>query len=352
LNRREASPQAGAPGLGKRERRVLKSIIEGYIRSGEPVGSQAIAPGCEVSSATVRNVMSELEGQGLLEKAHTSSGRRPTEAGYRYYVSSLLTLKEPPPEQRDRILRSCSESGEVSGCLHEASRLLHDFSSHAGVVATPKGSSERIHQIDLLRLPDGRLLAVVVTQEGLVHHRLLIGDFPGSAEDLARATATLNGLLRDNTVEAVRERILMELQQKRALFDQLLERVLTLVESALADPSAPEILMSGQSSLLDSKDLDLDRIRILFHALEEKRQLLKILDQAAHARSLQVLIGAEGLLGQASGVALVTFPYGLPGHVLGTVGVIGPTRMDYGRVIPLVRYTARTVSSAMSSLLA
>jgi heat-inducible transcriptional repressor len=267
-------------------------------------------------------------------------------------VDTLLTLREPSPQHRDRILRSCSESSEVSGCLQGASRLLHDLSRHAGVVATPKGNAERIHQIDLLRLPDGRLLAVVVTQEGLVHHRLLSGDFPGSPADLARATATLNDLLRENTVEAVRERLVLELEQKSALFDQLLERVLTLVESALADPAPPDILMSGQSSLLDSPDLDLERIRVLFQALEEKRQLLKILDQAAHARSLQVLIGAEGLLGQASGVALVTFPYGLPGQVLGTVGVIGPTRMDYARVIPLVRYTAQTVSGAMSSLLA
>jgi transcriptional regulator of heat shock response len=238
---------------------VLKAIVEGYIRSGEPVGSQAIAPGCEVSSATVRNVMSELETQGLLEKAHTSSGRRPTDAGYRYYVDSLLTLKEPSPQHRDRILRSCSESSEFAGCLQGASRSLHDLSRHA---------------------------------------------------------------------------------------------VLTLVEPAPDDPAPPEILTSGQSSLLDWPDLDLERIRVLFQALEEKQQLLRILDQAAHAECLQVLIGPEGLLGQVSGVALITFPYGLPGQVLGTVGVIGPTRMDYARVIPLVRYTAQTVSGAMSSLLA
>jgi heat-inducible transcriptional repressor len=334
--------------LGERDGHVFRAIVEDYIRTGELVGSQSVAPRCEVSSATVRNVMADLEAQGLLEKPHTSAGRRPTDAGYRYYVDALLTVREPDREEQKLIEVGCAEPAAVDGCLQEASRLLHALSRHAGVVATPRSEPGRLRQIDLLRLSDGQILAVVVTCEGLVLNKILAVDFPVSAAELQRATRTLNGLLQDATVEQIRERLVHELQQKRELYDRLLERALTVVQAVVSEAAPPDLLMSGQSSLLNTPDLDLGGIRSLFTALEEKGRLLQILDQAANARSLQIYIGSESALGQDSGVALVTSPYGVAGQVLGAVGVIGPTRMDYARVIPLVDFTARTVSKVLS----
>ncbi|MHB8417363.1 MAG: heat-inducible transcriptional repressor HrcA [Myxococcales bacterium] len=342
------APPSSESALGEREAQILRAIVEDYIRSGEPVGSQTVAPRCEVSAATVRSVMADLESQGLLEKPHTSAGRKPTDQGYRYYVDALLTVREPDPGEQRLIERGCAVPAGIESRLQEASRLLHSLSRHAGVVATPRPSPSRLRQIDLLRLGDGRVLAVVVTQEGIVLNKLLEVDFTVSAAELSRATRTLNGLLAEHTAEEVRERITRELELEKGAYDLLLERALALVQTVVAGAAAPELLLSGQASLLEAPDLDLARIRSLFAALEEKQRLLAIFEQTARGGSMQIFIGAESPLGQDAGVAVVTAPYGAHGQILGAVGVIGPTRMDYGRVIPLVDFTARTVTQVLS----
>lgn len=330
--------------LGDRERLILKGIIQDYIATGSPVGSQQLAPRCDVSSATIRNVMADLESQGLLEKAHTSSGRRPTDAGYRYYVDTMLTVKGPGRLDRERIERAVGAPESFTMRMHEASQLLHELSRHAGVVATPRASPTRLRQIDLLRIRGDQILAVLVTPEGLIHNKLLHIEFEASAEELARTTKTLNHLLRDQTLEEVRDRLDRELREGRAAYDRFLEPALGLVERALSAVPGGEVVLSGQSSLLSAPDLDLARARLLFEALEEKQRLVRILEQAASAGELQIYIGSESDLGE---VALVASPYGLEGQVLGTVGVIGPIRMDYAKVIPLVEFTAKAVSRAL-----
>ncbi len=348
------SPQPAPSGaaadsrLGERESQILRSIVEDFIRTGEPVGSSSVAPRCDVSPATVRNVMAELEAQGLLEKPHTSAGRRPTDAGYRYYVDALVAVREPAPRERELIERGCGAPSEVEGCLQEASRLLHALSRHAGVVAFPRPESTRLRRIDLLRLGDSQILAVAVTPEGRILNKILAVDFAVTASELSHAARTLTGLLQESTIEEVRDRLAQELSQKREQADRLLQRALGLVEAVVGAAAPPDLVMSGQSSLLEGGDLDLGKLRSLFSAIEEKSRLLEILDQAAHARSLQIFIGAESDLGEQAGVALVTSPYGVGGETLGAIGVIGPTRMDYGRVIPLVDFTARTVSRVLS----
>jgi heat-inducible transcriptional repressor len=335
-------------GLGERERQILKGIVEGFIRSGTPVGSQLIAPLWDVSAATVRSVMADLEGQGLLEKAHSSSGRRPTDRGYRYYVDTLLTTQDPSSEERERIAREVAHSDAPSSQLSTASHLLHELSMYAGVVATPKPDSMRLRQIDLLKLSGGQILAVLVTPEGLVHNKLLQVKTDLSAQDLAAATASLNRLLQDNSIDDVRRLLRREIDEKRAAYDALLATALSLVERALAQSAPGELLISGQASLLASSDLDLPHLRSLLEAVEEKHRLLEILEQAQSAGSLQIYIGAESDLGEVAGVAVVASPYRSEGRVVGAVGVIGPTRMDYAKVIPLVEYTAHTVSRALS----
>jgi heat-inducible transcriptional repressor len=334
--------------LGERERQILKGIVEGFIRSGNPVGSQLLAPLWDVSAATVRSVMADLEGQGLLEKAHSSSGRRPTDRGYRYYVDTLITMKDPSSEERARIAREVADSDAPQSQLSTASQLLHELSMHAGVVATPRPDSMRLRQIDLLRLRGGQILAVLVTPEGIVHNKLLHVKTDLSAEDLAAATSSLNRLLENNSIEEVRQLLRREIDEKRAAYDALLAAALSLVEKALALSTPSELLVSGQSSLLASPDLDLPHLRSLLKAVEEKHRLLEILEQAQTAGTLQIYIGAESDLGEATGVAVVASPYRAEGRVVGAVGIIGPTRMDYAKVIPLVEYTARTVSRALS----
>jgi heat-inducible transcriptional repressor len=336
------------PGLGERERQILKGIVEGYIQSGIPVGSQTLAPRWDVSAATVRSVMADLEGQGLLEKAHSSSGRRPTDRGYRYYVDTLLTMKDPSSHERERIERAVASSDAPENRLSTASHLLHELSRYAGVVATPKPNSMRLRQIDLLKLRGGQILAVLVTPEGLVHNKLLQVKTDLSAEDLATATSSLNRLLENNSIDEVRQLLRREIDERRVAYDALLQAALALVEQALAQSSAGELLVSGQASLLATPGLDLAHLRSLLKAVEEKHRLLEILEQAQTAGALQIYIGAESDLGEATGVAVVASPYRAEGRVVGAVGVIGPTRMDYAKVVPLVEYTARTVSRVLS----
>lgn len=344
-----ANPEPTREKLGEREAQILRAIVEDYIRSGEPVGSQALAPRCEVSPATVRSVMADLEAQGLLEKPHASAGRRPTDQGYRYYVDALVTVQGPEEDERRLIERELRPGpAAVEPVLQEASRLLHALSHHAGVVATPRPSPSRLRQIDLLKLSGERVLAVVVTQEGLVLNKLLDVDFPVTAAELARATRTLNALLQDSSVDEVRERLRREVELRREQYDRLLSKALALVQAVVAGAATPELLLSGQASLLEAPDLDLARIRSLFVALEEKQRLLSIFEQTAQARAMQIFIGAESDVGNEAGVAVVTSPYAARGQVLGAVGVIGPTRMDYGRVIPLVDFTARAVTKVLS----
>lgn len=343
----EREQRGGARPLGEREGQILRAIVEDFIRTGEPVGSQSVAPRCEVSSATVRSVMGELESLGLLEKPHASAGRRPTDAGYRYYVDALLTVGEPLSEDR-RLIDEGLGGGSLGPGLQEASRLLHALSRHAGVVATTRSESTRLRQIDLLRLGDGKILAVVVTEEGRVLNKLLSLERPPTTEDLGRVTRALNQLLGEGTVEELRERLAREIAQKRALCDELLGQALGLVQRVLAEEARPELLLSGQSTLLAGRDVDLGRIRSILEAIEDGTILLGILEQAVTARSLQIFIGAESPLGEGAGVALVAAPYAVAGQLLGAVGVIGPTRMDYSRVIPLVDYTARTVSRILA----
>jgi heat-inducible transcriptional repressor len=337
-------PHRDSPPLDERERLILKGIIEDYIASGAPVGSQHLTARVDVSSATIRNVMMDLESQGLLEKAHTSSGRRPTDAGYRYYVDTLLTMKAPARGDRQRIQRTVGGTEQLATRMADASQLLHELSRHAGVVATPRPTPTRLRQIDLLRIRGDRILAVLVTPEGLVHNKFLQVDFEASPEDLRQATQTLNQLLQGSTVDEVHARLSREVSEGRAAYDQFLNKALGLVERALSEVAPAEVIVSGQSTLLASPDLDLDRARALFAALEEKKRLLRILEQAASAGELQIYIGAESELGD---VVVVASPYGVEGQVLGTVGVIGPLRMDYAKVIPLVEFTAKAVSKVL-----
>ncbi len=336
--------------LDDRARDVLRAVVQEFISSGEPVGSQHLTRRgeFEVSPATMRNVLAELEAQGFLEKPHTSAGRVPTDAGYRFFVDSLLQLKSPATA--DQQLIESALSGAVEDRVQEAGRLLHQLSHHAGVVLIPRPSAGTLTRIELLRLGDDRALAILVGAGGKVQNKLLALDAPASQDELTRAANYLNELLKQTaTIEEVRSRILQELDAQRMQYDELTARALKLGAQATDVSSAERVVIEGTGSFLDSREFadDVRRMRALFKELDDKHRLLALLDRVQRAREMQIFIGAESEFGSHGDVTLIATPWTADGEVLGTVGVIGPTRLDYQRVIPLVNFTAKVLSRVL-----
>ncbi len=338
--------------LDERGRDVLRAVVQEFIASGDPVGSQHLTRRAEfeVSPATMRNVLSELEALGYLEKPHTSAGRVPTDQGYRFFVDSLLQLKAPTAQDQALIEQGLGASG-VEERMQEAGKVLHLLSRHAGVVLIPRPSAVTLQRIEFVRLSDDRALAILVGSGGQVQNKLVALDQPLSAEALQAASSYLNELFRAaSSIEDVRGRILQELDSERAQYDQLAARALKLGAQATDVSSAERVVIEGQGSFLEAPEFaeDVRRMKALFKALDEKHKLLSLLDRVQRAREMQIFIGAESEFGSQGDVTLIASPYGAGEQVLGTVGVIGPTRLDYQRVIPLVNFTARVLSRALS----
>ena len=338
-------PQDVRDRLDERSRRVLGAIVRDYIQSGEPVGSHAIArrADVDVSSATVRAVMADLEELGFLEKPHTSAGRIPTSRGYRYFVDTLLRLKPPLPEEREQIERQAHEATQLDALMANASRVLHSLTRHAGVVAAPRPQSERLSRIEFLQLREGRVLAVLVSRSGAVRNRLLM--LPANFGELEHAANYLNSLIDGLTLAEAQARVRREMERDRSELSELQARALALGVQAVQSEEAL-LHIEGQASLLDDKGLDLAKIRSLFRALDEKQQLIDVLDRTLAAEELRIYIGAESGIVEPD-LAIVAAPYRLNGEVVGALGVIGPTRMDYARVVPLVELTAKAVGMTL-----
>lgn len=340
-----------AEDLDDRARDVLRAVVQEFISSGEPVGSQQLTRRgeFEVSPATMRNVLSELEAQGFLEKPHTSAGRVPTDAGYRFFVDSMLQLKTPALADQ-QLIESGLSAPVVEDRLQEAGKLLHQLSRHAGVVLIPRPSAGSLTRIEFVRLAEDRALAILVGAAGQVQNKLLTLDSPVTSEELIRAANYLNELLRQaQSIEEVRSRILQELDRQRMQYDELAAQALKLGAAATDVSSAERVVIEGTGSFLETKDFadDVRRMRALFRALDDKHKLLSLLDRVQRAREMQIFIGAESEFGSQGDVTLIATPYGTSEQVLGTVGVIGPTRLDYQRVIPLVNFTAKVLSRVL-----
>jgi len=339
--------------LGEREREVLRAVVQEYITTGGPVGSQQLTrrPEFDVSSATLRNVLADLEALGYLEKPHTSAGRVPTDAGYRYFVDTLVRLKDPAPREREAIQAGVSgaRSGSVQQVLEETGRVLHALSHHAGVVLVPRPEQTVFQRIEFVRLREDRVLAILVGTNGEVHNKPLTIDFPVTSEELVRASNYLTALLREVSLEAARERIRTEMDREQDLYNQLTAKALKLGAAAtdLSTTSDDRVLIQGTGSFLEAPEFaDVERMRALFRALGEKHKLLSLLDRVQRAREMQIFIGTESDFSSAGDVSVIASPYGNREGVLGTVGVIGPTRMNYQRIIPLVSFTAQVLGKA------
>ncbi len=337
---------AAEPDLSTRDVRVLQAIIQDYIEHAEPVGSRTLTRGhgLDVSPATVRNVMADLEHLGYLAKPHTSAGRIPTSKAFRLYVDALLPTRPLASRARAQVDRQYAPPpADVPERLLHTGKVLHRLTHLAAVVALPRLAQEVFREIRFIRLRDDRVLAVLVTGAGLVQNRVLTVEVDVTQAELDRAGNYLESILEGTgTIAEVRQRIEAALVEERAAYDQLQARALELGREALeASPgAASEVIVEGAASFLDVPEFaDATKARGLLEALEGKELILRMLERAEDASGIQIFIGAESELA-GEDVSVVVASYRRGETVLGTLGVIGPTRMDYGRVAPLVGYTA------------
>ena len=345
-------PATGAE-LGRRAREILRALVQDYIQTGEPVASQPllVRHDLDVSPATVRNVMADLEALGLLEKPHASAGRVPTAAGFRLYVDLLLKVRQPSPADRERIEKVAQAAPAVDRLLEGAAELLHSLSHHVGVVSTPRPTSDPTRHLEFVRLRETRVLAVFVSQAGIVTNKLVQLERPLTDVELEAAANYLNAKLASTPLGGLREAILADMRADESALRDLMAKALQLAERALPEPGAEsgDVLVDGEESVLDAPEFaDVGRARALLRAFAEKDRVLRVLDRVLKAREVQIFIGAESELAEVSDVSVVAAPYGRDGMLLGALAVVGPTRMNYARVIPLVDLTAREISRALS----
>src|SRR5574343_387269 len=337
--------------LDTRAQTLLKSLVERYIADGQPVGSRALSrcSGLELSPATIRNVMSDLEEMGLIESPHTSAGRIPTARGYRFFVDSLLTM-QPLERSAVRELEGQLQPDSPQRLISSASQLLSQLTRFAGVVVTPKKDTVRIRQLEFVQLADTRVLLIIVTSAGDVQNRLILTQKPYTADELVYATNYLNQHYSGLSFDEIRTRLRDELLQLRGDMSELMTAAVAASDDALTDNQQPYVL-SGKDNLLAIDDLssNMNRLRDLFSLFEQRSRLLPLLDASNKAEGVQIFIGHESGLGPLDACSVVTAPYSVQGEVVGSLGVIGPTRMAYERVIPIVDITARLLSSALSA---
>jgi heat-inducible transcriptional repressor len=338
--------------LSARSRQILEAIVEDYIATAEPVGSSAVARrhALTLSSATVRNVMAHLEEQGLLTSPHTSAGRIPTEKAYRFYVDSLVGLRQVTREEKRQIIQRCRQSGAgLSEILKETSRTLSSLSNYVGIVLAPSFTSDIFRQIEFIRIGSRKVLAILVSTNGLVQNRLVetVDDIPEN--DLLRMSNYLNGLMHGLTISQARERILTEMKDEKVRYDSMMLGALRLSEQAVSG-GGDEIFVEGQARILDQPEFsDASRMKDIFRAFEQKGLLLQLLNGCMNAEGVQIYIGSETPVSQSAGVSLITSRFTTGNKTMGLLGVIGPTRMGYSSVIPIVDYTARLVSRLLSA---
>ncbi len=335
--------------LDQRAQRLLKTLVERYIVEGQPVGSRVLSKqsGLELSPATIRNVMADLEELGYIASPHTSAGRIPTPKGYRFFVDSLMVVK---PLEQVEIHRLEGEltADQPQQLVNAAVTLLSQLTHFAGVIATPKRREPSFRHLEFLRLSERRVLLIIVTPEGNVQNRILHTDRSYSHTQLIEATNFFNEHYAGQPFGALRSLLAEELKSLREDIVGLMTAAVELGGAALHEGEA--LVVSGEKNLLSASDLtaNMERLRRLFELFEQKTSLLHLLDVSQRAQGVQIYIGGESGLVPLDECSVVTATYELDGRVIGTLGVIGPTRMAYERVIPIVDITAKLLSNALT----
>lgn len=331
--------------MDDRARALLKALIERYIADGQPVGSRTLSKVFELSPATIRNVMADLEELGLIHSPHTSAGRIPTPKGYRVFVDTMLAVQPMAAFRHNQVIEALA--AEPQRAVLSAATLLSSLSQFAGVVLAPR-RAQMFRQIEFIRLSDKRVLLIIVTPDGDVQNRILFVARDYSSQELVEASNFFNHHFSGKSFFEARDTLQSDIKRLRDDISELMLAAVRVSSEAVSDTE--EVVISGERNLLEVSDItsDMNRLRRMFDLFEKKTDLLQLLDVSSRAQGVQIYIGGDSQLLPMDDVSVVTAPYAVDGKVVGTLGVIGPSRMAYERVIPIVDITARLLSNALS----
>jgi len=338
--------------LGERDRQILTSVINEYILTAEPVGSRNISRRYDInlSSASIRNVMSDLEEMGLLRQPHTSAGRVPTEKALRFYVDSIVKVKSLDNREKDRIRKRYKFSElEASDLVKQTSEVLSVLSRHVSIISAPKLVGTVLKHIEFIKISRNRILVIFVSQSGFVQNRIIEDRDDIAQAELDKYTNYLGEVLVGVSLEQVRGKIEEEMKNEKTAYDQLLSKALQLTQKVFSEEKEPELFMEGQVNLLECPEFsEAGRMKMLLQALEEKKLLLQLLDKTMDAAGVQIFIGSEVPVSEMQTLSVITSPYRQGEKVVGALGIIGPTRMDYLKLIPIVEYSAQLLTEFLN----
>ncbi len=345
--------EAITPVPNDRAQHLLRVLIQRFIRDGQPVGSRTLSidSGLDLSPATIRNVMSDLEDMGLVSAPHTSAGRVPTPKGYRLFVDTLVRYRQPKGGAMEKLRTGLNvATDDPDDLVSSVSKMLSDVTSLAGIVSMPRGPQAVLRQIEFLPLSDNRILVILVINDREVQNRILHADREYSSSELLQAANFINEHYAGTELSDIRPRIVEDLEMLRESMNQAMIDIIAVAQSAMQESpqSAANFVLAGETKLMDFAELsDIDTIKRLFEAFSKKRLILDLLDRSINANGVQIFIGEESGFKILDDCSVVTAPYQLDDGTIGVLGVIGPTRMAYDRVVPIVDLTARLLRSAM-----
>jgi len=345
----------GDESLTERAQLLLKALIENYIRDGQPVGSRTLSrdAGLSLSSATIRNVMADLEALGFVASPHTSAGRVPTQKGYRFFIDTLLKLKPLEHGEIEEIERRLvSDAAAGRSLVQTVSQMLSSVTHMAGLVTLPNPNYVALSQIEFIGLSENRTLAIMVMNNREVQNRVVQLDRYYSPDELRRAANYLNEAFAGRSLPDVRAMLVAQLKDTQQHMNQLMLDAIQVAQKVFDGPTGAgvEYVIAGETNLMDFAELsNVDRLRRLFDAFTEKHDMLRLLDSCLHADGVQIFIGQESGYQILNDVSVVTAPYMMDNQVIGVLGIIGPTRMAYERVIPIVDVTAKLLGSALNA---
>lgn len=345
-------PAAHQPDLSERDREILKAVILTYVVEAEPVSSRSVSKrsGLGLSAATIRNAMADLEEAGFLAQPHTSAGRVPTAAAYHLFIEQMMTSRRVPAKTRRLIEEHLlSGPGDADHLMEATSHLLSELSRQVGIVVTPAMGDTVLKAIDFVPLSGLKVLCVVVSTSGFVDNKVVEVDQPVSRETLVWISNYINDNFAGMTLSAIRDRLVAMMSEERAQVDHVLALTIELAKGGLDTAGGPKVLVEGASSVLVHPELsDIQRVRLLFDTFANQARLVSMLAQCIEGEGVRVMIGEESDLTSPLDFSLVVTRYGVGEKVLGTLGIFGPSRMEYDRVIPLVHYLGETLSRALT----
>ena len=339
----------------QRAQALLKTLVEMYIRDGQPVGSRTLArhAGIDLSSATIRNIMADLEDMDLIRAPHTSAGRVPTVHGYRVFIDSLLTIKPLNRKTMSLLSDQLGTAGDSRLLLSSASELLSEITSMAGIVMLPRSERKSLRQIEFLPLSDNRVLSILVTNESEVENRIIHTTRPFSQSELQQAANYLNDAFAGRDLDTVRADLVYGMEEAKREMNALMSAAVEMARQTLEESgdSEGDYLIAGETKLMRYSEMaNVGLLRQLFEAFNQKNDVLHLLDQSLDAQGVQIFVGEESGYDVFRDCSVVTAPYQKDGAVVGVLGVIGPKRMAYGKVIPLVDVTARLIGLALDHI--